>query len=100
QASPGAAVRPHLNVTVSWTELLAQVARTDEGRCAACGRGSGQGGSGQGGSGQGGGPGISLTRGGPVLTESRDRIPRSLLRRLACDSAITRIGFGPTGAVL
>ncbi|MFC6511093.1 DUF222 domain-containing protein [Promicromonospora citrea] len=100
QASPGAAVRPHLNVTVSWTELLAQAACTDEGRCAACGRGSGQGGSGQGGSGQGGGPGISLTRGGPVLTESRDRIPRSLLRRLACDSAITRIVFGPDGAVL
>lgn len=89
QASPGAAVRPHLNVTVSWTELLAQVARTNEGRCVTCGQGA-----------AGPGPGIYLAGGGPVLTDSRDRVPRSLLRRLACDSAITRVVFGPDGAAL
>lgn len=32
-ASPGAAVRPHLNVTVSWTELVTQVTRTRDRLC-------------------------------------------------------------------
>jgi hypothetical protein len=35
-----------------------------------------------------------------VFTETGGRAPRALLRRLACDSAITRIVFGPDGAVL
>jgi len=38
QASPGAAVPPHLNVTVSWTELVTQVTRTRERLCLACGQ--------------------------------------------------------------
>jgi hypothetical protein len=41
-----------------------------------------------------------LTPGGPVFTETGGRVPRAVLRRLACDSAITRIVFGPDGAVL
>lgn len=91
QASPGAAVRPHLNVTVSWSELATQVTRTREGLCVTCGQAM---------------PGRAATAGrvglagGAVFTESRDRVPRALLRRLACDSAITRIVFGSDGAAL
>jgi hypothetical protein len=180
QASPGAAIAPHLNVTVSWTELVTQVTRTREGLCLTCGQstrgragstmagsgtagstapdgmvgdglvgdgmvgrdlvgsaatgngttgngttGNGTTGSGTTGSGtvrggvSGGGvpggpagsgiagtatvsgllPGL-LSAGGPVFTETRDRVPRAVLRRLACDSAVTRIVFGPDGAVL
>lgn len=36
--SPGASIPPHLNVTVSWTELVTQVTRTREGLCVSCGR--------------------------------------------------------------
>jgi hypothetical protein len=35
-----------------------------------------------------------------VFTETGGRVPRALLRRLACDSGITRIVFGPDGAAL
>ena len=35
-----------------------------------------------------------------MFTESGGRVPRVLLRRLACDSAVTRIVFGPDGAAL
>ena len=38
QASPGAAIAPHLNVTVSWTEFVAQVTRTRDGLCLTCGQ--------------------------------------------------------------
>ncbi len=41
-----------------------------------------------------------LGSGGAVFTETGGRAPRALLRRLACDSAVTRIVFGPDGAVL
>ena len=41
-----------------------------------------------------------LTSGGPVFTETGGRAPRALVRRLACNSAVTRIVFGPDGAVL
>jgi hypothetical protein len=41
-----------------------------------------------------------LAPGGPVFTETGGRVPKALLRRLACDSAITRVVFGPDGAVL
>jgi hypothetical protein len=41
-----------------------------------------------------------LASGGPVFTETGGRVPRAVLRRLACDSAITRIVFGPGGAAL
>jgi hypothetical protein len=35
-----------------------------------------------------------------VFTETGGRVPRALLRRLACDSRVTRIVFGPDGAAL
>jgi hypothetical protein len=152
QASPGAAIAPHLNVTVSWNEFVEQVTRTRDGLCLTCGQtrpgrgnrlGAGQWvpgartgtstsagigtsaeasagavntgpaagnltGSLTGGS--GGGPNgwsiagatVSgfLSSGGPVFTETGGRAPRALVRRLACNSAVTRIVFGPDGAVL
>ena len=35
-----------------------------------------------------------------MFTETGGRVPRALLRRLACDSAVTRIVFGADGAAL
>jgi hypothetical protein len=162
QASPGAAIAPHLNVTVSWKELVDQVTRTRDGLCLTCGQAtpargnrigagpsvpgtststsSGAGAGADVGAGAvstgpeagsptetstgspagsptgspGAGPGgwstadttasgllsTLVSSGGPVFTETGNRAPRSLLRRLACHSAITRIVFGPDGAVL
>jgi hypothetical protein len=162
QASPGAAIAPHLNVTVSWKELVEQVTRTRDGLCLTCGQttpargtrigagpsvpgtststSSGAGAGADVGAGAvstgpeagsptetstgspagsptgspGAGPGgwstadttasgllsTLVSSGGPVFTETGNRAPRSLLRRLACHSAITRIVFGPDGAVL
>ncbi|WP_369372559.1 DUF222 domain-containing protein [Promicromonospora sp. Populi] len=91
-ASPGASIPPHLNVTVSWTELVSQVTRTRDGLCVACGQVSP-------GRVKRAGPGL-LSAGGPVFTETGGRAPSALVRRLACDSAITRVVFGPDGAVL
>ncbi|MFD2795249.1 DUF222 domain-containing protein [Promicromonospora vindobonensis] len=129
QASPGAAIAPHLNVTVSWTELVTQVIRTRDGLCLTCGQtapgrgaqagtpGGGVAGASNPGTAGGGatiwdatstGGGATgaatmsglLSTGGPVFTETRGRAPRALVRRLACDSAVTRIVFGPDGAAL
>ncbi|MEU4383764.1 DUF222 domain-containing protein [Promicromonospora sp. NPDC023805] len=135
QASPRAAIAPHLNVTVSWNEFVAQVTRTRDGLCLTCGqtqpgRGNRPGVAGPrttepgatgtdttdpaaGGPASGestGSPGgwstagaaVSgfMSSGGPVFTETGGRAPRALVRRLACHSAITRIVFGPDGAVL
>jgi hypothetical protein len=189
QASSGAAIAPHLNVTVSWKELVEQVTRTRDGLCLTCGQttpargnrtgtgltvpGTSTGASTGTGTGTGtstststgastgfgpgtgvdvgagtvntgpatesptetptgsptgspaspsGGPGSSptsspgewntaeptvsgalstlLSTGGPVFTETGGRAPRALVRRLACHSAVTRIVFGPDGAVL
>jgi hypothetical protein len=139
QASPGAAIPPHLNVTVSWTELVTQVTRTRDGLCLTCGQTrpaygpragttgtvgtTGRGTTGRGTTGGGtagtaaagtagwgaasrGAVGTTstmsglLSAGGAVFTETGGRVPRALLRRLACDSAVTRIVFGADGAVL
>jgi hypothetical protein len=106
QASPGAAIPPHLNVTVSWSELTTQITRTTNGLCVTCGQmpvgGSRTSTTGTAGDAGGATSTVSglLTPGGPVFTETSDRAPRALLRRLACDSAITRIVFGPDDAVL
>ncbi|MEU4383745.1 DUF222 domain-containing protein [Promicromonospora sp. NPDC023805] len=152
QASPGAAIAPHLNVTVSWSEFVAQVTRTRGGLCLTCGQttptrgdrlgagarvsgtststststGTGTGAdvgagavntgpaaeelAGRPAGGPGGGSGDWITAGatvsgfmssgGPVFTETGGRAPRALVRRLARHSAITRIVFGPDGAVL
>ena len=107
QASPGAAIPPHLNVTVSWSELTTQITRTKNGLCVTCGQvpvGGTRATTAMGAA--GGAVGATstvsglLTPGGPVFTETGALAPRALLRRLACDSAITRIVFGPDGAVL
>ncbi|MFD6445643.1 DUF222 domain-containing protein [Promicromonospora sp. NPDC060204] len=161
QASPGASIPPHLNVTVSLSELLTQVTRTREGLCLTCGQtvpgragapstgagpvivagAAGAAGAAGGAAGVSGsvedpgapsspgapggaptsaspdaasagagagagvpGPGVSgsglLGSGGAVFTESGGRVPVGLLRRLACDSAVTRVVFGADGAVL
>ncbi|WP_165362734.1 HNH endonuclease signature motif containing protein [Promicromonospora panici] len=142
QASPGAAVAPHLNVTVSWNELVTQVTRTRDGLCLTCGQatpargtrggtaglagatgatgtasvtGTAAGTTGIADGGSAGAPGWDAAGWGavgtttlsgllstpdPVFTETGGRVPRALLRRLACDSRITRVVFGPDGAVL
>jgi hypothetical protein len=126
QASPGAAIAPHLNVTVSWKELVEQVTRTRDGLCVTCGQTTPARGNRPGkgpvnaapaapaAGGSAGGPGgwttadttasgllsTLVSSGGPVFTETGNRAPRALVRRLACHSAITRIVFGPDGAVL
>jgi hypothetical protein len=109
QASPGAAIPPHLNVTVSWTELIAQATRTRKGLCLTCGQATpGPATPGFSADAPDTGTGVAgtlsmsglLSGGGPVFTETGDRAPRALLRRLACDSAVTRVVFGPDGAVL
>ncbi|MGI5186963.1 DUF222 domain-containing protein [Promicromonospora sp. CA-289599] len=133
QASPGALIAPHLNVTVSWNEFVTQVTRTRDGLCLTCGHATpgrghrlGAGPSPASGAPPAGSPTGSLTGspdgvpggglggwsavgatvsgflspGGPVFTETGERAPRALVRRLACHSAITRIVFGPDGAVL
>jgi hypothetical protein len=119
QASPGAAIPPHLNVTVSWTELVTQATRTRDGLCLTCGQATPGRAAGAGTSGtrapstststgtatSTGTPGTLsvaglLSGGGPIFTETGGRAPRALLRRLACDSAVTRVVFGPDGAVL
>ena len=105
QASPGASIRPHLNVTVSWSELVTQVTRTREGSCLTCGqtvpRRSGAPNAGALNAGAPGVPGSGLPGlGCAVFTESGSRVPVGLLRRLACDSAVTRVVFGGDGAVL
>ena len=92
EASPGAAIAPHLNVTVSWTELVTQVTRSRDGLCLSCGHAV-----------PGSAPSTPsglLSAGGPVFTETGGRVPRAVVRRLACDSAVTRIVFGPDGAAL
>ncbi|WP_419706804.1 DUF222 domain-containing protein [Promicromonospora sp. NFX87] len=147
QASPGAAIAPHLNVTVSWNEFVTQVTRTRDGLCLTCGqtapgRGNRPGagpsipgtststststGAGADAGAVNAGPTAGsptgsptgsatgspgnwstagtvsgfLSSGGPVFTETGGRAPRALVRRLACHSAVTRIVFGPDGAVL
>lgn len=112
----GAAVRPHLAVTVSWSELQAMAARAgaDPGAAPPLGRlgrgpsrGSAPGtgtGTGLHGPGEPGPPGEPGRYGWPGLpayfTETGAPVPASLLRKLACDSEVTRIVFGPDSQVL
>ena len=92
----GASVRPHLSVTVSWTELQALAARSASRSDAEH-------------------PGTSVPTGptssiGPdgvprikrpaVFTETSTPVPTSLLRRIACDSEVTRIVFGSDSQIL
>ncbi|WP_369375361.1 DUF222 domain-containing protein [Promicromonospora sp. Populi] len=115
----GAAVRPQITVLVSLSEMDRLVGGTNDRDSAGAGAGAGAGGGGGGGAGgglgagagggAGAGTGSAPVRAGaafgsvpPTLTgNGRDSVlPRSLFRRLACDSAITRVVFGPEGSVL
>lgn len=106
----GAAVRPHLSVTVSWTELQALATKNRINTRRQTGTGTGTGtttGTGTGGmAGDGGavagldGLGVPTIKTPAVFTETNQPVPASLLRRLACDSQVTRIVFGPDSQVL
>ncbi|WP_125772706.1 HNH endonuclease signature motif containing protein [Antribacter gilvus] len=118
----GAAVRPHLTVTVSWTELTAlattagatptQIAgiagiggigslggvgtTSTTGPAPAPTGGTGR----TGRAGGTGGTGRIGTSGGAVFTETGVLIPPTLLAKIACDSQVTRVIFGPDSQVL
>jgi hypothetical protein len=118
----GAAVRPHIGVTVSFTELVKQTTRTRDGLCTTCGAQTDM-------------RGVATEPDGPrpagfrsvatepappegeitprsvagrsvldpgiaVFTDSGGPVSASLLKRLACDAQVTRIVFGPDGSVL
>ena len=141
QASPGAAIPPHLNVTVSWTELVTQITRTRDGLCLTCGqttpgtrhpdrhdrrRSCRRRRGGRERPRTGGGGATGATGPGSRQSETQQAGFRQVRRRcpgcwprvarcsprpavghhgpccagLACDSAVTRIVFGPDGAVL
>jgi len=122
----GAAVRPHVTVTVSWTELTRLTSRF---RTSGGGRGEGtenipgvdtadtagtastagvtRGTGATGGAGTAGEPGAALTTRLTEVTAAPARygiaaslVPTSTLRRLLCDSALSRVVFGPDGQVL
>ncbi|MFD7307387.1 DUF222 domain-containing protein [Promicromonospora sp. NPDC059942] len=94
----GASVRPHLSVTVSLTELQALAAQSD-------GEEPGAGGPGE--AGVPTGPtrpispdGVPHIKRPAVFTETSTPVPTSLLRRIACDSEVTRIVFGADSQIL
>jgi len=105
----GQGVRPHINVHVSWDSFLAQVRQAlaadlangaDTGWLP--GEWTGQGAEGGAAGQPGTGPGTAgpLTVVPPAELDSRTPLPRSILDRLACDSEISRIVFGPQSEVL
>nr|WP_084800305.1 HNH endonuclease signature motif containing protein [Promicromonospora kroppenstedtii] len=135
----GAAVRPHLSVTVSWTELQALVTKNaarsttrqttgdDPAGTSAPGpsdlRPNGTNGTngpkpkslgpGRSGTSNAGPSNAGMGNAGPrtpagvpdikrpaVFTETSSPVPAALLRRLACDSEVTRIVFGPDSQIL
>nr|WP_237728278.1 HNH endonuclease signature motif containing protein [Cellulomonas sp. APG4] len=85
-AGAGSAVRPHLAVTVSWTELRAELDRTGADRDPVTG---------------------AQVDWDALLAEPPARwldgtgpVPSSVLKRLACDGNVSRIVFGPESQVL
>ncbi|MFE7507124.1 DUF222 domain-containing protein [Promicromonospora sp. NPDC057488] len=105
----GAAVRPQISVLVSLDEMERLVARVGSGEAAGPGTDATRGSAGAAGAAGGGAgeaasvrPSAAFESIPPTLAgDGRDSvIPRTLFRRLACDSAITRVVFGPDGAVL
>ncbi len=87
-AGGGQSVRPHLSVLVSWETLERQTRRAAaaDGEQASqwlpAGRGAGAG------------------AGAPAETVGGTLLTRAVLDRLACDSEISRVVFGPAGEVL
>ncbi|WP_454856455.1 DUF222 domain-containing protein [Promicromonospora soli] len=111
----GASVRPHLSVTVSWTELQAlttknttrknTTTRTDQSGTTGTGTTSagviGTGVTGAVGIAGTGAAGVTdMVKTPAVFTETGNPVPTSLLRRIACDSQVTRIVFGPDSQIL
>jgi hypothetical protein len=130
----GAAVRPHVTVTVSWTELTRLTTRfrapacsrvdagndgdtRADGRSREEGRASDVGGAADAGGAVHNGPGscsearddglfgiptslTDVTAAPARFGISGSLVPTSTLRRLLCDSAVTRVVFGPDGQVL
>lgn len=95
----GASVRPHLNVTVSLTELRAALAASDDAAALTAPDPT---------SAMASAPGLDPCRilgAGegddlPIFADGRGPLPTSLLRRLACDSELSRVVFGPDSQVL
>jgi hypothetical protein len=83
----GAAVRPHITVTVSWQEFQRQVAESGSGIETSLV-----------------GPELAAVlaaSGTPAMFEgSTGPLAASLLRKIACDSEITRVVFGPDSQIL
>jgi len=101
----GQGVRPHISVHVTWDSFLGQVRSALAADLATgadtswlpaewIGQGAEGGEAGQ----DGAAP--SLTAVPPAELDSRTPLPRSILDRLACDSEISRIVFGPESEVL
>ncbi|WP_199425021.1 HNH endonuclease signature motif containing protein [Actinotalea solisilvae] len=93
----GAQVRPHLSVLVSWELFERLAAGPDTGAGARPGAGAG-----------GMVAAVGTEHGdalhGPLRVpgelDSGEPLPRSVLERIACDSEVTRVVFGPEGQVL
>lgn len=94
----GASVRPNLSVTVSWTEFQALTARSDAEQPGA--GGPGEPGVPTGPTSSIGPDGVPLIKRPAVFTETSTPVPTSLLRRIACDSEVTRIVFGADSQIL
>ncbi|WP_225753568.1 HNH endonuclease signature motif containing protein [Actinotalea sp. Marseille-Q4924] len=94
-AGAGAAVRPHLTIHLdaehllpAWTERLRHAATTPDVTAGAA-RSSGT------------GPGAPRAgTAGPATWDDTTPVPLTVLRRLACDSEITRILLGPGSTIL
>jgi hypothetical protein len=95
----GASVRPHLSVTVSWTELQALATKNQLNNDRPTTR-TGPGSAGVAGLNGLNGLGVPTIKTPAVFTETNHPVPTSLLSRLACDSQITRIVFGPDSQIL
>jgi hypothetical protein len=111
----GSAVRPHVTVTVSWTELARLTNRSGVPASRRCGESTSNGSDVRSSTGStrcdsGGGPDDGLFDWPTRLTDvtaaparfgiSASLVPTTTLRRLLCDSAVTRVVFGPDGQVL
>ncbi|MBX9245960.1 DUF222 domain-containing protein [Actinotalea ferrariae] len=113
----GAQIRPHLSVHVSFESLerlAAEAAEREAAREAALEAGDSLGGSrsdgvstGRPAAGADASTGrtaaaadASVALVAPAQLDSGEPLPRSVLERIACDSAVTRIVFGPEGHVL
>lgn len=97
-AGSGQSVRPHIAVHVSWETLEAVLTDEERARITDGSQGSRKA---DGPAGSGGGVGGLGASAGPAeLGGSDEPLPPSILRRLVCDSQVSRIVFGPAGEVL